>query len=186
MLGCAHGRIAHLLSGALGRYRRYKTVTRRHKDNTPAGQHGWLWETLQMPIARPPRLQRCPTSRAVEQYQDRTRPPLRGDATELKNPPALLPGTGRLRLSRRNALRFGSSWLCGLVLPAALAATTRAARSADIRVAFINPWGPPEFWQLVSATMQAAAAELGIEVEERRTERSVDRAIAFARDPRIT
>ena len=135
-----------------------------------------------MPIDRAPGLQRCPTSRALEQYQDRTGPPLRGDATKLKNPPALLPGTEPLRLSRRNALRFGSSWLCGLVLPAALAGATRAARSADIRVAFINPWGPPEFWQLVAATMRAAAAELGIEVEERHTERSFDRAIAFARD----
>src|SRR5262245_37650067 len=102
--------------------------------------------------------------------------------TELERPPTLLPGAERLRLSRRSALRFGSSWLCGLVLPAALAATTRAARGANIRVGFINPWGPPEFWQLVSATMQAAAVELGIEVEERHTGRSFDRAIAFARD----
>ena len=121
-------------------------------------------------------------SRAVDQHRDRTEPGLRSDTTELKRPPTLLPGTERLRLSRRNAMRFGSSWLCGLVLPAALAATTRAASSSDIRVGFINPWGPPEFWRLVSATMRAAAAELGIEVEERHTERSFDRAIAFARD----
>lgn len=143
-----------------------------------------------MPIARPPALQRCAKSsheikpieaRAVDQQQDRAGAGLRGDTTELKRLPTLLPGTERLRLSRRNAMRFGSSWLCGLVLPAALGATTRAARSAEIRVGFINPWGPPEFWQLVSATMQAAA-ELGIEVEERHTERSFDRAIAFTRD----
>ena len=121
-------------------------------------------------------------SRAVDQHRDRTEPGLRSDTTELKRPPTLLPGTERLRLSRRNAMKFGSSWLCGLVLPAALAATTRAASSSDIRVGFINPWGPPEFWRLVSATMRAAAAELGIEVEERHTERSFDRAIAFARD----
>ena len=91
-----------------------------------------------MPIDRPAGLRRCANSsheimpiesRPVDQHQDRTGGGLRGDATELKNPPALLPGTERLCLSRRNAMRLGSSWLCGLVLPAALAATTRAARS---------------------------------------------------------
>ena len=46
---------------------------------------------------------------------------------------------------------------------------------------FINPTGPPEFWLLVSSTMQAAARELGIEVEERYSERSFDQAIALAR-----
>ena len=64
----------------------------------------------------------------------------------------------------------------------ALIATTPAAWSGDIRVGFINPRGPPEFWLLVSATMQAAAAELGIKVDERYTDRSLDKAIAIARD----
>jgi ABC-type sugar transport system substrate-binding protein len=145
-------------------------------------------ETLQMSIVRPAGLQRRATSsheivpiesRPVEQHQDRTGGGLRGDPTESKR---TLPGPEGLRLSRRNAMRLGSSWLCGLVVPAALAATTPPAWGADIRVGFINPWGPPEFWRLVSATMQAAAAELGIEVEERHTERSFDRAIGFARE----
>jgi ABC-type sugar transport system substrate-binding protein len=73
-------------------------------------------------------------------------------------------------------------WLRGLLVAAALVATTPAAWSGEIRVGFINPTGPPEFWQLVSATMRAAAAELGIKVDERYSERSFDRAIALARD----
>jgi ABC-type sugar transport system substrate-binding protein len=75
-----------------------------------------------------------------------------------------------------------SSWLQCLLVAAALAWTMPAAWGADIRVAFINPTGPPEFWRLVSATMRAAAAELGISVEEYNTERSFDNAIAVARD----
>src|SRR5262245_7977929 len=69
-----------------------------------------------------------------------------------------------------------------LLVAAVLSGTAPAAWSGDIRVAFINPTGPPEFWRLVSATMRAAAAELGISVEERHTERSFDKAIAVARD----
>jgi ABC-type sugar transport system substrate-binding protein len=100
---------------------------------------------------------------------------------ELKEPPTLLPGS-ELLLSRRNVIGCVSSWLCGLAAPTALAATTRPARSADIRVGFINPRGPPEFWLLVSATMRAAAAELRINVEERYSDRSLDRAIALTRE----
>src|SRR5262245_66033412 len=69
-----------------------------------------------------------------------------------------------------------------LLVAEVLAGSAPAAWSGDIRVAFINPTGPPEFWRLVSATMRAAAAELGITVEERHTERSFDKAITVARD----
>jgi ABC-type sugar transport system substrate-binding protein len=75
-----------------------------------------------------------------------------------------------------------SSWLRGFLVAAALAGTTPAAWGGDIRVGFINPTGPPEFWRLVSATMRAAAAQFGIDVDERQSERSLDKAIAIARD----
>jgi ABC-type sugar transport system substrate-binding protein len=75
-----------------------------------------------------------------------------------------------------------ASWVRCLLVVAVLAGTMPAAWSGDIRVAFISPTGPPEFWRLVSATMRAAGAELGISVEERQTERSFDKAIAVARD----
>ena len=74
------------------------------------------------------------------------------------------------------------NYLRCLLVAAVLAGTAQAAWGSDIRVGFINPTGPPEFWRLVSATMRAAAAELGISVEERNTERSFDKAIAVARD----
>jgi ABC-type sugar transport system substrate-binding protein len=74
-----------------------------------------------------------------------------------------------------------STWLSGFLVAAVLIGTTPAAWGGDIRVGFINPTGPPEFWRLVSATMRAAAAELGITVDERQSERSVDKAIAIAR-----
>jgi ABC-type sugar transport system substrate-binding protein len=73
-------------------------------------------------------------------------------------------------------------WLRGCVAAALLVGTAPGARGAEIRVGFINPTGPPEFWQLVSATMQAAAAQLGIDVDVRHSERSRDKAIAHARD----
>jgi ABC-type sugar transport system substrate-binding protein len=75
-----------------------------------------------------------------------------------------------------------SSWVRCLLVVAVFAGTMPAAWSGDIRVGFINPTGPPEFWRLVSATMRAAGAELGISIEERQTERSFDKAIAVARD----
>jgi ABC-type sugar transport system substrate-binding protein len=56
------------------------------------------------------------------------------------------------------------------------------AWTADIRVGFINPTGPPAFWNQVIATMRAAAAQLGIDVEIRETERSRDKAVAFAKE----
>jgi ABC-type sugar transport system substrate-binding protein len=75
-----------------------------------------------------------------------------------------------------------SDWLCGFLLAATLGGTMPMAWAGDIRVGFINPTGPPEFWSLVSETMRAAAAELGIDVDERFSERSFDKALAFARD----
>jgi ABC-type sugar transport system substrate-binding protein len=60
--------------------------------------------------------------------------------------------------------------------------TVTAAWCADIRVGFINPTGPPAFWYQVNATMLAAASQLGINVDIRETERSRDRAIAFAKE----
>jgi ABC-type sugar transport system substrate-binding protein len=72
--------------------------------------------------------------------------------------------------------------LRGLLIAVVLACTTPAAWSGDVKVAFINPNGPPEFWQLVCTTMKAAAAELGIDVEIRDSDRSGAKAIAIARD----
>ena len=59
---------------------------------------------------------------------------------------------------------------------------TTEASGGKIRVGFINPTGSPEFWQLVSSTMRAAAVELGIDIDIRYTQRSYDKAIALARD----
>lgn len=51
-----------------------------------------------------------------------------------------------------------------------------------MRVGFLDPADPPTFWNLVDATMQAAAAELGIDVDIRSMEGSHDKAIARARE----
>jgi len=69
----------------------------------------------------------------------------------------------------------------GLAAAAALAWAT-PAWSGDIRVGFINPNSPPEFWQLVCATMKASAAQFGIDVEIRESEHSRDKAIAIAKE----
>ncbi len=74
-------------------------------------------------------------------------------------------------------------WFLRCVAAFFLVATTSAAWPADnIRVGFIDPQDPPAFWNLVDATMRAAAAELGIDVDIRSMERSHDKAIALARD----
>jgi len=75
-----------------------------------------------------------------------------------------------------------ANWLRCAFAAAALLTTASAAWSDNIRVGFVDPTAPPEFWRLVVATMQAAAAELGIDVEIRYTERSYDKAIAVSRD----
>jgi ABC-type sugar transport system substrate-binding protein len=56
------------------------------------------------------------------------------------------------------------------------------AWGGDMRVGFIDPADPPAFWNLVDATMRAAAAELGIDLDIRSMERSHDNAISVARD----
>lgn len=71
--------------------------------------------------------------------------------------------------------------LRGILAAAALTWTTPAL-SDDVKVAFINPNGPPEFWQPVVTTMRAAAAELGIDVEIRESEHSRDKAVSIAQD----
>jgi ABC-type sugar transport system substrate-binding protein len=73
-------------------------------------------------------------------------------------------------------------WLRGLLVATALVCTTSGAWSGNIRVAFINPNQPPEFWQLVCTTMKAAAAELGIDVQIRDWDGSREKAIGIARD----
>lgn len=73
-------------------------------------------------------------------------------------------------------------WLGLFLLAAGLAGIAPAAWGGDIRVAFVNPNNPPEFWQPVCTTMKAAAAELGIDVEIRDWNWSRDKAIAIARD----
>jgi ABC-type sugar transport system substrate-binding protein len=69
-----------------------------------------------------------------------------------------------------------------LLATSVLACTAPAASSGDIKVAFINPNGPPEFWQLVCTTMKAAAAELGIDIQIRDSDHSHDKAIAIVQD----
>jgi ABC-type sugar transport system substrate-binding protein len=75
-----------------------------------------------------------------------------------------------------------ATWLRAALAASVLVATCPAAWSGDIRVGFIDPTGPPEFWRLVVATMQAAAAELGIDVDTRYADRSYDKAISVSRD----
>jgi ABC-type sugar transport system substrate-binding protein len=84
--------------------------------------------------------------------------------------------------TRRVAMIVPGYRLRGLLIAVVLVCTMRAAWGGDIKVAFINPNGPPEFWQLVCTTMKAAAAELGIDVEIRNSDHSRDKAIAIAQD----
>jgi ABC-type sugar transport system substrate-binding protein len=74
------------------------------------------------------------------------------------------------------------NWLRRIVVAIALMALPSAAFAGDMRVVFISPTGPPEFWTLVTATMKAAAAELGIDVDVVDTGRSRDRAVAVTKD----
>jgi ABC-type sugar transport system substrate-binding protein len=105
------------------------------------------------------------------------------DIIDLRGRDKQVPRMAKLGYSHRKTVRGGiSSWLGRLLVASVLAGTVPAAWGSDIRVGFINPTGPPEFWLPVSATMRAAAAELGIDVDIRYTERSYDKAIALARD----
>jgi ABC-type sugar transport system substrate-binding protein len=84
--------------------------------------------------------------------------------------------------SRQKTTWVIACWLRNLMLVAGFAVTTTESFGGQIRVGFINPTVAPEFWQLVSSTMRAAAVELGIEIDIRDTQRSYDRALAIARD----
>jgi ABC-type sugar transport system substrate-binding protein len=77
---------------------------------------------------------------------------------------------------------IASAWrLGGVVVAAVLVCTAPAAWSNTVKVAFINPNRPPEFWQRVCTTMRAAADQLGIDLEIRDSSSSRDRYIAIAR-----
>jgi ABC-type sugar transport system substrate-binding protein len=71
--------------------------------------------------------------------------------------------------------------LRGFVVAAALLVAT-PGWADELRIGFIDPNGPPEFWNLVDTTMLAAASELGVHVDIRKTDRSHDKAVAFAKE----
>src|SRR5262249_55877336 len=79
-------------------------------------------------------------------------------------------------------LSKSANYLFRAAAAAVVLGTVTAASGADIRVGFINPTGPQAFWNQVNATMLAAASQLSIDVEIRETERSRDKAIAFAKE----
>jgi len=71
--------------------------------------------------------------------------------------------------------------LRALFAAAVLVASATHAVCGDIRVGFINPGMVGEaFWLQVSATMQAAAAQLGIDLDIRYTRRDYDKALVLA------
>src|SRR5258708_1747035 len=72
--------------------------------------------------------------------------------------------------------------LRGFIVAVAILAGASPASSGDIRVGFVNPNQPAEFWGLVSTTMRAAAAELGIDVDIRLADGSHDKAMQLARE----
>jgi ABC-type sugar transport system substrate-binding protein len=74
-------------------------------------------------------------------------------------------------------------WLRGLFVAAALMSSESGAAGGDIRVGFVNPGRTGEaFWLLVSATMKAAAAELGIDVDIRYTDREPGKTMAVTKE----
>jgi ABC-type sugar transport system substrate-binding protein len=69
------------------------------------------------------------------------------------------------------------------LVPAVLCAgLSSSACAGDLRVGFVNPGQPPEFWNLVTTTMRAAATQFGVQVDVRETGRSRDKAIALAKE----
>jgi ABC-type sugar transport system substrate-binding protein len=72
--------------------------------------------------------------------------------------------------------------LRGFAVAAVVVGSAPAAWSGHIRVGFINPTRPPEFWLQVNATMRSAAVELGIDVDIRETGGSRDKAVAVAKE----
>ena len=86
--------------------------------------------------------------------------------------------TGRTAIGR---------WLAGLALGclvlAGAVAGAPAAHAANLRVGFVSPGKDGEvFWLLVSDTMRAAAAELGIDVDIRYTKRDFQAALSITKD----
>jgi ABC-type sugar transport system substrate-binding protein len=75
-----------------------------------------------------------------------------------------------------------TSWLRRLLAAAVLTGIPLAAWAGDVRVGFIDPADPPAFWNLVDATMRAAAAQLGIDVNIRSMAASHEKAISVARE----
>jgi len=53
-----------------------------------------------------------------------------------------------------------------------------SASSGDIRVGFVNPGLTVEFWLQLQSTLQAAAAQLGIDLDVRYTNREPRKAVA--------
>ena len=66
--------------------------------------------------------------------------------------------------------------LCAAFVAFACFGVAQVAWGGDLKVGFINPMGPPEFWRAINTTMQAAAAQLGIDLDIRETARSRDKA----------
>ena len=70
--------------------------------------------------------------------------------------------------------------LSGVLAAVVLLVSVSHALCGDIRVAFINPGMVGEaFWLQVSATMEAAASELGIDLDIHYTRRDYDKALAI-------
>jgi len=72
--------------------------------------------------------------------------------------------------------------LRGLLAAILIAAFSGPAAANDIRVGFINSAIPPEFWNLVGATMKDASRQLGIDVQIRDVHRSREKAVAAAKE----
>ena len=105
------------------------------------------------------------------------------DVIDLRGRDKQVARTAKLGYSHRKTVRGGiSSWLGCLLVASVLVGTAHRGLERRYPGRIHQSTGPPEFWLLVSATMRAAAAELGINVDIRHTERSYDMAIALARD----
>jgi len=80
-------------------------------------------------------------------------------------------------------MKWPRTTLKGLFAAVVVVASAVHAVAGDIRVAFINPGMVGEaFWLQVSATMQAAATQLGIDLDIRYTNREYNKALATADD----
>jgi ABC-type sugar transport system substrate-binding protein len=100
--------------------------------------------------------------------------------------PATVPvSSGRVTARDVSPERKGATvthWLRSILLALAWVAFPGVVVAGDMKVVFISPTGPPEFWNLVTTTMKAAAAELGIDVDVFDTRRSREQAIAITKE----